>query len=435
MSIEHKHMLEDCVLFFKENKAYKRIFLELRKKWKQYGYAAGYIQLDDMTKAECEALSGVLGKAFYEPKVKFKVSEFENALKETKYFDLELIDILSKYFNEDMQTNKNKKIKKLEARNEYFQQLLKKSKTMNGVYCSKWINEVIKTKGFGYYSILMEYEKNPNLAKTNIENVFSALSDIELLNGNEIRLALLSARHTYNPHYFDRQNIGGKLLISALSFLGGYDEQLNSYKLFEMYKEFGILPDDISSFVTAFGINLYTNNGIHKAYEEFINSREFYIISLASLNNIVRADCKNKTVFVFENQMMFSHICSEVRDLEVALLCTSGQMKTAAIKLIDLLCESGCKVYYSGDIDPEGICIADKIILRNRNLIFPWHFSLKDYSKSISNEQLTDARLNKLKNVKLKSLIELSNELIEKKLAGYQEMLLYDMINDIKNID
>ena len=43
------------------------------------------------------------------------------------------------------------------------------------------------------------------------------------------------------------------------------------------------------------------------------------------------------------------------------LVCTYGQVKLSGIILLNLLVDSGYKLYYTGDIDPEGIQIADKL--------------------------------------------------------------------------
>lgn len=53
----------------------------------------------------------------------------------------------------------------------------------------------------------------------------------------------------------------------------------------------------------------------------------------------------------------------------VSLLCTSGQPRYAALKLISLIVQSGIPIYYSGDLDPDGIGIADRLWQRFGNRI------------------------------------------------------------------
>jgi len=168
------------------------------------------------------------------------------------------------------------------------------------------------------------------------------------------------------------------------------------------------------------------------AYEAFIKENEHYAVTLSNLGRITKADTKSKKVFIFENQMVFSHICEELSGLPVSMLCTSGQLKTASLLLIDLLCESGCTLYYSGDIDPEGISIADKIISRHPNNVIPWRITKDDYEQCVSAEELNDTRIKKLDKIKDKRFEDVVKKMREVKKAGYQELLIENMIIDIK---
>mgnify|MGYP000886979993 CR=1 FL=1 len=243
---------------------------------------------------------------------------------------------------------------------------------------------------------------------------------------------MLSAEITSNPHYFDKDSVAGKLLIYALSFINSCEYPVNAENILELYYISNIKPDDISSFTTVYGINLYTEEGAHPSYEAFIKRNEPYLITLLNLNKIVKADCRSKKVFLFENQMVFSHMCEALAGMPVSMICTSGQMKTASLILIDLLCQSDCRLYYSGDIDPEGIKIADKVIARDPLHIIPWRLSSEDYELSISNEGLDESRIKKLEKVQDDRFQEVIEALRNKKRAGYQELLIDFMLYDIK---
>lgn len=49
---------------------------------------------------------------------------------------------------------------------------------------------------------------------------------------------------------------------------------------------------------------------------------------------------------------------------KIIIVCTYGQINLAWLVLLDLINQSIQTIYYSGDCDPEGILIADK--LKNR---------------------------------------------------------------------
>lgn len=130
--------------------------------------------------------------------------------------------------------------------------------------------------------------------------------------------------------------------------------------------------------------------------------------------------------------MVFSQVCDEMGGEDYAIVCTSGQLKTASLFLIDLLLKSECKLYYCGDIDPEGIEIADRVLARGSGQILPWRMTTQDYYRSISNEMLTDKRLNRLDKIANAQLRELAKLLKVEKKARYQEHLIDLMVEDIK---
>ncbi len=107
-------------------------------------------------------------------------------------------------------------------------------------------------------------------------------------------------------------------------------------------------------------------------------------------------------------------------------------VKNSFFILIDLLLKSGCKLYYCGDIDPEGIEIADRVIERGSGQIFPWRMTAEDYYRSISNEMLTEKRLTRLGKIANAQLREIVQLLKTEKRAGYQEHLIDLMVEDIK---
>ncbi len=428
-------MLTSCVKYFKDNAAYKRIFAQMRKQWKKYGKTSGFILLEKATAAEREALRSLMGRSFDDETVKFRMSEFERALQETKYRGTSLQELLETYFNEKLLTNKNERQEKTEGRRDFFDSIRDELAAQNEnkyANASRWIEKAVCEKKYGYGLMLAEYDKQGGTIRGTISKVCEAIAFLQSIENDKIRLAVLSAVITSNPHFFDRKNIAGKLLISALSFMNEQEYPQDAEGILELYYLSNIKPDDLSSYTTVYGISLYTEEGLHKSYETFIEKNEAYVVTLSNLNRIVKADCKNRQVFIFENQMVFSHMCESLAGMPVAMICTSGQMKTASLMLIDLLCKEGCVLYYSGDIDPEGIGIADRVIARDPKHIIPWRLEKEDYMLSISDEKLDGSRIKKLEKVRDGRLLGAVGALREKKRAAYQELLIDKMLVDIK---
>jgi len=67
--------------------------------------------------------------------------------------------------------------------------------------------------------------------------------------------------------------------------------------------------------------------------------------------------------------------------------------------LLDKIAESGAEIYYSGDLDPEGIMIADKLKQRYGDQFHLWRFDEKDYEKIQSKVKPSDQKIKKLDKI------------------------------------
>lgn len=63
-------------------------------------------------------------------------------------------------------------------------------------------------------------------------------------------------------------------------------------------------------------------------------------------------------------------------------------------------------LYYSGDLDPEGIVIANRLKKRYQDRIVLWNMDIDAYKFSVSNKDILN-RLSKLENVSLPEWKEL----------------------------
>ncbi|SHG51429.1 Protein of unknown function C-terminus [Ornithinibacillus halophilus] len=91
---------------------------------------------------------------------------------------------------------------------------------------------------------------------------------------------------------------------------------------------------------------------------------------------------------------------------------------------MDMLVKEGCTLYYSGDLDPEGISMAERLLHRYPGQAKLWKMDIESYYKSISDVELTDERLSKLESITTPELQPVVEEMKKKKRAGYQEALV-----------
>ena len=421
--------LKECVSYFKNNRGYKNIFQQMREKWRSYGKISGNIILNNPILEEREAIKKFLGIVSDNKKIKFKMSDFEKGLKESRFNNVELIELLEEYFQEKIIYQKEEKKFIEEERIRFFENIRAKLK-VESLY-NKEIEKLLDT-------IILEKSYLFKYGEDNFETermIFLSLKAVNYLSNldERIKIAILGAEIAKSPHYFDRGSIAGNFLIYLLCLLFDIEETKGAENILEVYYKANIEVDSVSNYVACFGIRLYTKLEEHGAYREFIKNSEEYLVTLSNLSKIVKADSDNKKVFIVENQMVFSYLCEYFKNKNISILCTSGQLKTAALILIDMLCEAGCKIYYSGDFDPEGIEIAEKLIQRDKNIV-PWCFSKENYKMSISENIISDERLKKLDKIENAYFKELIEEIKIEKKAGYQELLLDKMIKEIKEI-
>ena len=153
---------------------------------------------------------------------------------------------------------------------------------------------------------------------------------------------------------------------------------------------------------------------------------------MENLKDITEAKAIDNQVYVVENEMVFSYLTSSEKKKACTILCTSGQLRSAAVKLLDLLVKSGASVYYSGHTDPDGLGIADRLWQKFQASVHIWRMGPEDYEKSLSGEAVGRFGLAKLEQLKHPVLRETAEYIRREKKAGYQENLLEELAKDIQ---
>lgn len=436
----------ECAAYFRAKPAFERGMEMVRDKWRSYGKSSGTVRMKKASDEEQEAWGAFLGKFWERGAVQFTLREFEAALGRTRFGTVDLHDLLEAYFQMPVSDKKTEKAWIENARQErraLFQERLLQN---YGPDCPgvQWLLAFPENR-------VNEYLEEPSgQGEARLFSVVSAMHALnELREGETVRLAVLAMEHTGNPHGFDRGTPLGNLLIRALMFWkedfsddfsdteeergGGY---VSAEAVLELYLSCHILPDDLSSFTVLYGVSLMEGDHEHIASISCWKCGEPYLASLSNLRRITAVKPVRKTVFVVENQMVFSELCE--RCPEASLICSSGQMKTATLHVLDMLCREDCRIFYGSDLDPEGLGMADRLIRRSKGKIIPWHMSPEDYLKCTGAvyksdaEMISRARLTSLNRIRDERLRATAELIRGRGIAGYQEMLIEDMATDIR---
>ncbi|WP_082194182.1 DUF2399 domain-containing protein [Bhargavaea cecembensis] len=96
-----------------------------------------------------------------------------------------------------------------------------------------------------------------------------------------------------------------------------------------------------------------------------------------------------------------------------------------------MLARQDVAFHYSGDFDPEGLQMAQRLLHRYPGQAKLWRMDRDSYRAAISDEDITP-RLAKLDGLEDPALTDLAAELRQVGKAGYQEGLLGSLAGDME---
>jgi len=443
-------LLRQAVEYFKQEKGFHRLLNRCIKKYQSLGRIGGSVKLEALTDVERDALSSLLRRDYSKQKsATVALEDFEKALQRTRFSGIGLKELLDGYQGEDILTRADME-NRYQSQKELFWQILYDRHSHEN--CRLWLKHIRK-KGHGTRGIHRVYDQNSLLLKSQLEAVLSALAQLPG-EGQGIRqyerLPFFAGGITSDPHSFDLDTEQGRLLLSALQFLRwhqdndySFNTSLNAEEKTELLGYFGIVRDDLLNFATCSGILGFRENEAepapfwHSAWEEgaVLNAPLREILKMERFIPAISFyhGNKEKVVFMLENSGVYSEILDHLKAKEAPpIICTHGQIKLANLILLDKLVQYGITVYYSGDFDPEGLLMAQRLLLRYGSRVKLWHYGLDDYRGSLSEVELEDARINKLQGVKVPELAQVRDEMKKYKKAAYQEHFVEGLVADME---
>ncbi|RGW73580.1 DUF2399 domain-containing protein [Holdemanella biformis] len=398
-------------------------FMQLwKKQYEKYGTCKGSIDLV-LNDSNRECISGLMGKDYYGVDcVHITFRQLQKAILNTKYENCDFNEVLKMYFNQRVLTNKYRQEQEQMRVQNIFKQFFKQEGKSR-----QWIYNTYTNRDSVYIRIVQASKENEQKCINTVCVVMKALNHLPMWENKKENISLFASYHTKNPHAFDKNTFAYYLMMHGIVYFLKVDFPKTNLEQNEILYRAGLYQDGISNYCSVARLQAFNeNNQPHLGWAGFYDSYEALNVNMDNLLHIHFITCCDR-VYIVENPSVFQALLKKIKKEKIekiGLVCTNGQLNYSAYLLLDILVNSNVEIYYSGDMDPEGLLIADKIKQRYPSTKL-WCYDVRQYEISKSKEQATDQRMHMLDALKDEALIRIGKCISENKnRVGYQENMI-----------
>ncbi len=411
----------ECRAYFQSDPVWHKILSGFWEKYASFGRFTGSVRVANPSAHEIDVLEGFFGQNFHGQKsITISAERFSKALCASRYAGVSPEQLLQLYFGaapiskkEQKENEEKKKQKIITDFSDYCENTTAKS----------FVPSLLELQKGNAKKDLQEWKRILFLSADIINSLPYRTSSTEYL-------PVFAARLTKNPHAFDKGTIQGDLLyqiilldIEQRQIPILQSEQFPSYKRQKSFLACGILLDDVSNYVLLYhATGVCKDDTYHKGLQGFFQEHDMLQIPLTVLTKLKCLESPTKTLYIDENPSVFALRCAQ--NPTSTCLCMNGQPKLAALIALELFAASGTTVYYSGDFDPEGLWIAQRLALFYPGTFHFLHMDENSYQKCLSEESISDTRLKQLDRITDTRLLGTVARMRIEKRAGYQEGLM-----------
>ena len=421
---EGEKLREQCLEYFRHGPVWKKLLEGFREKYHSYGSFSGKVILKDPDMEAVEELEGFFSRNFHGQKsIAISAERFRKALAASRYGDISPEELMELFFGKAPVGRKEQELLREQEKQKILDGFLEYFAETPAADSPEVISGIVK---YSSRRDLVEWKNDLWLAA----DIFNALP---YRHGRKIYLAFFAAMLTGNPHAFDHGTPGGTLLYQVVTAdleLRGTEIEssdiFTSYRRQRSYLAAGIMLDDISSYAMLYNVCGMRKGGrVHKGAEGFALEQDILQLPLAVIADWEEIRCPDGEIYVVENPSVFAMLCeqekSSANGAGKAFMCMNGQPRLAGLMVLDLLAKSDTRVYYSGDLDPEGLMIAQKLAKYYKGEFHFRHMDAADYEECRSEEKISAKRLKMLEKITDERLKPAAEQIRKYGTAGYQE--------------
>ena len=421
---ECKTIRIQCLEYFRHSPVWKKVLEGFREKYHSYGSFSGKVMLKDPDMRDIEELEGFFSRNFHGQKsVTISAERFRKALAASRYGDISPEELMELFFGEAPVGRKEQELLREKEKQKILDAFMKHFAGTPAADDPEAIAGMVK------------YSSRRELAEWNQElwlaaDIFNALP---YRHGRKMYLAVFAAALTGNPHAFDHGTSEGALLykvvLADLELRGAAIESSDifmSYKRQRSYLAAGIMLDDISNYAMLYNMHGVCADGrVHEGTAGFAAEKDIMQVPLAVIVDWKEIRCPDSEIYIVENPSVFAMLCEQEKSSKdssgKAFMCMNGQPRLAGLMVLDLLSKSDTRVFYSGDLDPEGLMIAQKLAKYYKGRFEFRHMSAADYEECRSEERISPKRLKMLDKITDERLKPTAEQIRKHGTAGYQE--------------
>lgn len=369
----------EAAAYFRTRPELDRALREMAAKFLSYGRAAGQVPLLSAQEARAiEGISCAIRTSKGSPVV--DLAELDQALRERTRFACGLQDALEAYLGQRLESRKSMAERESQAWEAFFRQLVIQASAVHKAEPG-WIADWLHADS-AY--VRKQWKAGAGGLCTDVICVHRALALLPE-RGTILDLPVLAQRAAGNAHALDANTRAGRLFERALRFAypeSGGSAALSAADRDELLALAGLSVDEISSTVLVAGLG-----GATPFLQAVRQSGHSLALTLRTIRSeSAQARAFRDTAFVVENPSVFSALHrAQVRvnpATRATLICTSGHLSLAAIRLLESLGSQGTKLHYAGDFDANGLRIAYGLQRKLGDALEMWRMTPADYQKA-----------------------------------------------------
>lgn len=425
---ELEKIKKECLAYFGQSPVWKKVLRGFREKYSSYGRFGGKVVLKNLKSQDIEELEGFFGKSFHGQKsVTVSAEKFRQALEVSRYKNMTPEWLLENFFEEPLLGKQEQKLLRQQEKERIWENFRKSYEGMPIETVEESLKNIVKDSE---NRELTEWERLLRLGA-------EMYNHLPYRQSEKLYLAVFAAMLTGNPHAFDNGTADGNFLYQIIQMdMEGRSIKIEASEIFPAYKRqksylmAGIMLDDISNYAMLYQVQAVKKDGsIHQGMAGFAREQHIVQVPLAVISEWELLRCSQDEIYIVENPSVFAVLCGKEKEKNTrrAYMCMNGQPRLAGLMVLELLAKSGTKVYYAGDLDPEGILIAQKLSRYYKGEFHYWHMETADYEKCRSEEVISPKRMKILERITDGRLKPVVDRIEEYGTAGYQEMLVEEM--------